>query len=169
MSNALVLVRSYKLEWFCFRLGLYLPFATRMCLAFWSIFVFASVLVCFNFKPLYRFRVEGTILSSARFLSENICLSYTRIVFCVHFFVRRACRIFGMFERTTSIEQLIRSRVRLMVRYPEHKTRCLTLSLLTIRSHENLTPHLRSWVFRSHFISSILSRVEFCLRTVPLL
>lgn len=117
MSNALVLVRSYTLDWFCFRLGLYrsIRFASRMCLAFWSIFVFASALVCFNFKSLYRFCVESAILSSARFLSENICLTYTRIIFCVHFFVGSAFGILGMFERSKAIELLITSSFRCMV------------------------------------------------------
>ena len=109
MSYSFVLVRRlYTLDLVCFRLGLY-RFATRICLAFRSIVVFASALVCFNFKSLYRFHVEGAILCSARFLLENICLTYTQIMFCVHFFVGRAFRIFGMFERSKPIELLIRS------------------------------------------------------------
>lgn len=83
MSNALVLVRSYTLQWFSSGLARTFRYQDVFSLLKY-IYVFASALVCFNFKSLCRCRVEGAIFPSASFRSENICLSYTRIMFCVY-------------------------------------------------------------------------------------
>lgn len=117
MLNVFVLVRSYIFDWFCFCLGLYcsICFVFRMCLVFWSIFVFVLVLVCFNFKFLYRFCVESVILFFVCFFLENICLIYIWIIFCVYFFVGSVFGIFGMFERSKVIELLIMLSFRCMV------------------------------------------------------